>query len=275
MDIASPQPTEVLSAGVEPAFRKRWNGWTVAWVFLALAVLFILVQTLATVVWLYVRFPDVLAAAQNGNVGPLQELLTPAGLAKVLTPTGFLAIQAPTTLIMLPATLALARSALGADLIDLGFGRPLRGSTALKAAGAGIALWVLSIVLELFQDKIFGPHPQQVALILAKHHGVLAILLDLLSAAILAPLFEETLFRGVLFTALVQRMRLPIAAATSGLAFGVAHLDKYNFALLAVVGFGLAYVYYRSGNIWANMVTHATFNSLGLTLPLLFPQLNN
>jgi membrane protease YdiL (CAAX protease family) len=275
MDVASPQPTAQLSAGAEPAFHKRWNGWTVLWVFCTLAVLFILVQTFATVAWLYLRFPDVLLAAQRGNVAPLQGLLTPTGLAKVLTPTGFLAIQGPTTLIMLPATLALARYTLGANLSDLGFGRPLRGSTALAAIGAGAALFILSIVLELFQDKLFGPHPQQVALILAKHHGAIAIMLDLLSAAVLAPLFEETLFRGVLFTALVQRMRLPLAAGLSGLTFGVAHLDKYNFVLLAVIGVGLAYVYYRSGTIWANVLAHATFNSLGLMLPLLFPQLNN
>ena len=275
MDIASPQPIERLNAGAEPAFHKRWNGWTVLWVFCTLVFLFVLVQTFATVAWLYLKFPDVLLAAQRGNVGPLQALLTPAGLAKVITTMGFLAIQGPTTLIMVPATLGLARVALGASLGDLGFGRTLRGSTALKAIGAGAILFLLSIVLELFQDKIFGPHPQQVALILAKHHGVIAILLDLLSAAVLAPLFEETLFRGVLFTALVQRMRLPVAATLSGFAFGVAHLDKYNFVLLAIIGFGLAYVYYRSGNIWANIVTHATFNSLGLTLPLIFPQLNN
>lgn len=275
MDVASPQPIERLSAGAEPAFHKRWNGWTVLWVFCTLALLFILVQTFATLAWLYIQFPDVLLAAQRGNIVPLQELLTPTGLAKVLTPMGFLAIQAPTTLIMVPATLTLARYALGADFGDLGFARPLNGPAALRAILAGAALFILSIVIELFQDKIFGPHPQQVALILAKHHGVIAIMLDLLSAAVLAPLFEETLFRGVLFTALVQRMRLPVAAGLSGLAFGVAHLDKYNFVLLAVIGFGLAYVYYRNGTIWANILTHATFNSLGLTLPLIFPALNN
>jgi len=275
MDVATPQPIEQLSAGVEPAFHKRWNGWTVLWVFSGLFLLFVLVQGLATITWFYISIPDIMQAAMRGDLAPLGTLRTTAGLARVLTPLGFLAIQAPTTLIMVPAILALARSALGADLADLGFVKGLRGSTALKAAGAGVFLFLLSIVLELLQDKIFGPHPQQIALILATHRGLIAIVLDLLSAAVLAPLFEETLFRGLLFTALVQRMRLPFAAALSGLAFGIAHLDLYNFLLLAIVGMGLAYVYYRAGNLWASMVTHATFNGLGLMLPLIFPQLNN
>jgi membrane protease YdiL (CAAX protease family) len=274
MDVASPQPIEQLSAGAEPAFHKRWNGWKVLWTFVVLFLLFVIVQALALFLWLDIRFPDILQAAARHDVGPLQQLLSPTGWPRVLTPAGFLAIQAPTTLIMVPATILLAHAWLGADLPDLGFGRRLRGSTALKAAGAGAVLFVLSIFLGFFQDKLFGAHPQDVALILAKHRGLIAIVLDLLSVAVLAPLFEETLFRGVVFTGLVQRMPLPVAAALSGLAFGVAHLDKYNLVVLGAVGFGLAYVYYRSRTIWASMVTHATFNTLSLTLPLIFPQLN-
>jgi membrane protease YdiL (CAAX protease family) len=275
MDIASPEPIERLNAGAEPAFHKRWNGWKALATFVVLFALFAVVQGLALFLWLDIRFPDILHAAAVGSTGPLKDLLSPAGWSRVLTPTGFLAIQFPTTLVMVPATIGLARAWLGADVRDLGFGRSLHASTALKAAGAGAALFAASVVLELFQDKIFGSHPQDIALIIAKHHGLIAIVLDLLSAAVLAPLFEETLFRGVVFTALVQRMPWPAAAALSGLAFGVAHLDKYNFVVLGVVGFGLAYVYYRSRTIWASMVSHATFNGLSLLLPLIFPQLNN
>jgi membrane protease YdiL (CAAX protease family) len=275
MDVATPQPTDQLTAGAEPAFQKRWNGWMVLWTFLTLALLFILVQTMAAVLWVELRFPEILQAAAQGNVGPLQELRTSAGLARLLTPTGLLAIQAPTTLVMVPATIGLAHAWLGVDLADLGFTRTLRGSTALKAVGAGAGLFVVSIVLAFFQDRILGSHPQEIALIIAKHHGLLAITLDLLSAAVLAPLFEETLFRGVVFTALVQRIRFPLAAALSGLAFGLAHADLYNVIVLAVVGMGLAYVFYYSRTIWASMIAHGTFNSMSLILPLIFPQLNS
>ena len=100
MDVATPQPTEQLTAGAEPAFQKRWNGWMVLWTFITLALLFILVQGLALIVWIEVRFPDLVHALASGDVGALEQLRSPAFLEKLLTPAGFLAIQAPTTLIM-------------------------------------------------------------------------------------------------------------------------------------------------------------------------------
>ncbi|HME81050.1 MAG TPA: CPBP family intramembrane glutamic endopeptidase [Candidatus Eremiobacteraceae bacterium] len=273
MDIASPQPVATLSAGPEPAFHKRWSGWTVVWIFVALAFLYIGVQIAATIVLLYVKFPDVMAAAAHGDRGPLMGLASPSGLARLLTPTGFLMIQLPTTVVMVGATLVLARGALGATLADLGFGKPITGNTVAWGLGAGLVLFVISLGLELAQDALFGPHPQQIALILAQHHGIASLILDLISAALLAPLWEETFFRGVFFTALVQRMPFWLAATLSGLAFGLAHGDLWNLVPLAALGFGLAFVYYRTGNIWANIMTHATINGLDLIIQALFPQL--
>jgi membrane protease YdiL (CAAX protease family) len=59
----------------------------------------------------------------------------------------------------------------------------------------------------------------------------------------------------------------------SGLLFALGHVDKWNILPLWLLGIGLAYVYYRTGNIWANIVTHATINGIDLLLPLLVPQL--
>jgi membrane protease YdiL (CAAX protease family) len=275
MDIASPQEVLDVSAGPGPAFHKRWNGWTVAAALVLLAVLYIIVQLAATVVWLFIAFPDVMAQATRGNPTALMHLARPEGLAQVLTPVGFLAIQLPTTAVMMAATFGLAYGLLRpqATLKDLGFGRPLTSGNAAFAVGAGVVLFIVAGIIEFVQERIFGPHPQQIALILEQHRGVLALVLDLLSAAVLAPLWEETLFRGLLFTSFVQRMPFWWAATLSGLLFALGHVDKWNILPLWLLGIGLAYVYYRTGNIWANIVTHATINGIDLLLPLLVPQL--
>ena len=61
----------------------------------------------------------------------------------------------------------------------------------------------------------------------------------------------------------------------SALAFGAVHYRPspwQNSILLIVVicfvGFGLAYVYERRGNLLANMAAHATFNAIGFALIL-------
>lgn len=270
MDITRPRPVRAVTAGPGPAFHKRWSALTVLWIVIGLAFLYVIVQTAATVVLLYVKFPDIMAQASHGDPTELIRLATtPAGLAKLLTASGFLAIQLPTTAVMVAATIIIAAGALGATARDLGFRRRLSSGALGLALGAGLVLFIVSIVLQLLQEKLLGPHPQQIALILEHHRGVLALLLDLISAAVLAPLWEETFFRGVLFTAFVQRMPFWWAASLSGFLFAAAHLDKWNLLPLWVLGIGLAYVYYRTGNIWASIATHATINGIDLLLTAL------
>ncbi|HZV79343.1 MAG TPA: type II CAAX endopeptidase family protein [Candidatus Binatus sp.] len=276
MELVSPQPTAAIPAGSGPAFHKRWNGWTILWIFVVLAFVFIGVQLGTFIALLYVKFPDAMAALGRQNPGPLHQLTTnPNFLADLLTPRGFLFIQLPTTVVMVAATLVLARGALRATFEDLGFGKRLTAPVVGLAIGAGLVLFILSGLLDALQTKVLGPHPQQIALILAKHRGAMAFALDFFSAAILAPLWEETFFRGIFFTALVQRMPFWPAAILSGIAFGLGHADLWNFIPLAALGVGLAYVYYRTGNIWANIITHATINGSDLAIQFLFPQLGN
>ncbi len=41
---------------------------------------------------------------------------------------------------------------------------------------------------------------------------------------------------------------------------------------LAVLGVGLAYVYYHTRNLWANIATHGTINGISLIIAFAFPQ---
>jgi membrane protease YdiL (CAAX protease family) len=199
----------------------------------------------------------------------------PTFLAQLLTPRGFVFIQLPTTIVMVAATLGIARGWLRASFEDLGFGSLPNAQTVLIAVVAGLGLWVLSSLLGAFQERLLGPHPQQIELVLRQHRGIAAFALDFFSAVILAPLWEETFFRGLFFAALVQRMPLWPAAILSGVAFGLGHGDMWNFLPLSVLGVGLALVYFRTGNIWANILTHATINGTDTILIFFFPNVGN
>ena len=49
------------------------------------------------------------------------------------------------------------------------------------------------------------------------------------TTAILAPLLEETVFRGFLLTSLTKWMPVPAAVALSSAAFGLVHLTPRDF----------------------------------------------
>jgi membrane protease YdiL (CAAX protease family) len=90
---------------------------------------------------------------------------------------------------------------------------------------------------------------------------------------ILAPMAEETLFRGFLYKALRRRFRVWPAALISALFFGLVHFQGLRFLLiipsLMVVGIALALAYERRQSLLASIVAHATFNLLGfLTIVL-------
>jgi membrane protease YdiL (CAAX protease family) len=84
---------------------------------------------------------------------------------------------------------------------------------------------------------------------------------------LLAPLAEETLFRGFLYKALRRRFRVGPAAVISALFFGLVHFQGLRFLLiipsLMVVGVALALAYERRQSLFASVVAHATFNLLG------------
>ena len=275
MDLAPPQPLESIDAGPEPAFRKHWGGWTLVWMFAAILLAFYVVQIAATVVIIFARFGETIRQfALHGQQADLVKFLkSPELLGQMFNAPSLFVIQLVSTVALVGLTWLLCRDVLGARFPDLGLGRKLTWRIALIGIGAGVGLLLLSTGLEALQDRILGPHPQAILKVFTQHHGAFAFLLDACSVAVLAPFAEELFFRGFFFTGLVQRMQLGTAALLSGFLFGLAHADLYNLVPLGVLGTGLAYVYYRSGSLWTNIVAHATINGTQLVLIFLFPAL--
>jgi uncharacterized protein len=275
MDLAPPQPLEAIDAGLEPAFRKHWRGWPMVWIFAVVLLSFYFVQVLATLVVLFARFGGLIRqyTLHGQNAELMNMFKAPEWLGRMFDPPSLFVIQLVSTIALVGLTLLLCRVVLNAQLPDLGLGRPLNWRYVGIGVVAGIALLFISGALEWIQERLVGPHPQAILHVFAQHRGPLALILDLLSVAVLAPLAEELFFRGFLFTGLVQRMQLGVAATISGLLFGLAHADLWNAVPLSALGIGLALVYYRSGSLWTNIIAHATINGTQLLLIFLVPAL--
>lgn len=83
----------------------------------------------------------------------------------------------------------------------------------------------------------------------------------------LAPLAEETFFRGFLYKGLRRRFSVWPAALISAAFFGLVHFAGIKFLLiipsLIVVGVVLAMVYERQQSLMASVAAHAVFNLIG------------
>ena len=81
-----------------------------------------------------------------------------------------------------------------------------------------------------------------------------------LMSVILAPVFEECLFRGMLFPALLKQMRvLPAMVIMSGV-FALVHLNMGAFTNLFILAMILHVAFVRTGSIRVAIVIHSLHN---------------
>ena len=90
-------------------------------------------------------------------------------------------------------------------------------------------------------------------------------------AAVLAPLVEELVFRGVLFPVLLQRMPLWAALTTVSALFAVMHFHVPSMAPLFVLSFAFCLAYLGTGTLWAPIVMHGLFNLSTVAVLYLLP----
>jgi membrane protease YdiL (CAAX protease family) len=83
--------------------------------------------------------------------------------------------------------------------------------------------------------------------------------------ALIGPLSEELLFRGLGVTALSLLGRT-VAIGGSAVVFGLAHGIPTALPVLVFLGVGLAWIRERSGSVWPGYFAHATYNAIGIAV---------
>lgn len=86
------------------------------------------------------------------------------------------------------------------------------------------------------------------------------------------PIFEEIVFRGLIFTELRRGLSFEISAVIQALIFGICHMDVVQGIYTFLLGLLLCFVYEGTVSIWSNIYLHGVFNLLGvLIVPLIMP----
>ena len=102
-------------------------------------------------------------------------------------------------------------------------------------------------------------------------------ILSMVSIIIIAPIFEEILFRGLIFNKLKDNINIIVALIVQALIFGLIHGNPLQTIYTFILGIILAIFYIWTGSIWSNILCHMIYNLCGsVVIPLivgLTPQL--
>jgi membrane protease YdiL (CAAX protease family) len=136
------------------------------------------------------------------------------------------------------------------------------GRAALVALGAFVGMWIIAAILEqIFRaGEEQGLDPERLTV-----DRVPPFLVNLALAAVIVPVVEELIYRGIGFRLLVQFGDIAAIVLTS-IAFALAHGIVEGLPVFFVIGAALAFVRSRTGSIYPSMLMHGVFNGIQIVL---------
>ena len=144
---------------------------------------------------------------------------------------------------------------------QFGLRRPPRGWwRAIGLIGLLIACFL--VLIAVWQEA-FNPSREKLLEELGTNEGAALLVLSAALTCIVAPISEEFLFRGYIFTALRNWRGTPPAALITGLIFGGVHAGSapaLDLIPLAGLGFGLCLLYRYTGSLYPCFAAHALNN---------------
>jgi membrane protease YdiL (CAAX protease family) len=128
--------------------------------------------------------------------------------------------------------------------------------------GAVLLAFAIDITYFLVFRWSFGHEPSQ-----WMQSYIFAVLslspaLVVVSVVLIGPIFEEVLFRGLIYTSLHKRFGSRTAITVSAALFGALHLSISNYVPLALIGVILACLREETGSIVPPVLTHIVFNGI-------------
>jgi uncharacterized protein len=157
-------------------------------------------------------------------------------------------------------------------------GRAVRSwQFGLRAPGVGwgwaslliVALLAVFVVLTaLWAVAVHPKEDTKLLETLGSNEGTVLLLLSAALTCVVAPICEEFLFRGFIFTSLRNWHGTLPAALVTGVIFGGVHYGSapaLDLVPLGALGFGLCLLYRYSGSLYTSIGAHSLNNSLAFS----------
>jgi uncharacterized protein len=123
--------------------------------------------------------------------------------------------------------------------------------------GLGLSI-IIGFILNLLPiDKLFPDYENIVNSIISKEN----IFFIVFVTSFVVPIFEETLFRGIVFNELKKIIPVSVSVIIQGLLFGIFHLNLLQGIYAFFLGCVLALLYNWTKSLWTNIFAHSMFNA--------------
>jgi uncharacterized protein len=262
--------TPLTTAPGETPIRSR--KWPLAGVMIIDLVL-IFIAIFVTTIVISLIFIGVRGFQQGGVAGLNQDQLL-----KLLGPDGTFVILLVQNAIFILVPVLRVGVIRREPLAEIGFRAPNSGRLILLGVGMGAVMYAGSIGLSLLfaalgiEQNQAEQFTKQFSLEPGNTFGQV---LFLIGGGLLAPIGEETLFRGYVFNAIrltfdSKRWGIPLAYLASALVFAVIHISGVTQGAIALIvpiffiALVLAWGMHRTGSLLPGIVAHALFNSVQL-----------
>ena len=119
---------------------------------------------------------------------------------------------------------------------------------------------LISLIMNSLIDNQNGSNP--LLEIVLNNSNYLSFILLFVTTTLLAPLFEEIIFRGILLPTLSRDFGIILGIIVSAFIFALAHLSLGEMPPLFVLGIGLGITRIASGSLLSSVIMHSLWNGL-------------
>lgn len=143
----------------------------------------------------------------------------------------------------------------------------ISGSSAAFSLMLGCSSYIVlfyAIALIPFPDAWFESYLEQSSVLSGGN-----LWIQILATVVMAPILEEIVFRGLIYTRLRNCMPKLLAAVLTSALFGVMHGTIVWFFYTFILALLMTFIFEKTESLLGNMLLHAAFNACGTAISLL------
>ncbi len=149
---------------------------------------------------------------------------------------------------------------------DIGI-RKLSWRNFLWTVVALIFLIIVSIAILMIMEKMGISFENSKTETIQNDKSIYAFCIAVIGAAVISPIYEEILYRGVFYTFFRDRYGIWGGVLISSIIFTVVHIPTYNtLPVNFLSGVVFAWLYEKTNSILSAMIAHALFNFIAVLL---------